>query len=533
MPSSAAHSVASRSGGDQLVLKPAIHSPPTTAAVAKGCTSAIILAQTQQFYPTPPTPSQQFHDPRAGSGYKDLRAQTPPRSPLPPNPDGTAEAATHRWCNLMNYYYQPFGEQSQQANSDSYYRLASEDYDIKIRQQPRDALLAQDGKEKARKPVDPPPIVEVNVRDAADPIRQFLQSPYLFMTTSLVPADTQYADANLAIDRGLCGSVVSSLHKLKDTDSKDGGFFVFGDVSVKKLGEHRLLFSLFELHKTTGEVLWHKSILSDIFTVHPQKEYPGLEESTHLSRTFADQGVRLRLRKESRTMGGSSSRKRSFPYGSQSNSQVAGPAYPQLSRSPSKRQRSEESQYGGYSVPPRSMNDPNAGYGGMSDPYNSPTSGSRLQPPGALLANRSRWSMYGGQGATSPNPSNDLAYRSNSLPRLDPSLTAGQPTSGVLPQGTVQQGSTATSNMNPSGQTAYQQQPFSYPNVAGGAGYSSFQQGQQYRADPGYAPQPGLYSSEHGVAQQYPDPSQGYPAGYDNSNNGRSSYQVPSTRGWS
>lgn len=125
------------------------------------------------------------------------------------------------------------------------------------------------------------------------------------MTTSLVPADTQYADANLAIDRGLCGSVVSSLHKLKDTDSKgasfhralgaienltsgplDGGFFVFGDVSVKKLGEHRLLFSLFELHKcvhsstrfedgekpvlisgrTTGEVLWHKSILSDIFT---------------------------------------------------------------------------------------------------------------------------------------------------------------------------------------------------------------------------------------------------------------------------
>lgn len=246
----------------------------------------------------------------------------------------------------------------------------------------------------------------------------------------------------------------------------------------------------------------------------------------------------------------SSSRKRSFPYGSQSNSQVgypaqprsgashtpgqvAGPAYPQLSRSPSKRQRSEESQYGGYSVPPRSMNDPNAGYGGMSDPYNSPTSGSRLQPPGALLANRSRWSMYGGQGATSPNPSNDLAYRSNSLPRLDPSLTAGQPTSGVLPQGTVQQGSTATSNMNPSGQTAYQQQPFSYPNVAGGAGYSSFQQGQQYRADPGYAPQPGLYSSEHGVAQQYPDPSQGYPAGYDNSNNGRSSYQVPSTRGWS
>ena len=40
------------------------------------------------------------------------------------------------------------------------------------------------------------------------------------MTASLVPADSQYPDASLAIDRGLCGATVSSLHKLKDTDSK-------------------------------------------------------------------------------------------------------------------------------------------------------------------------------------------------------------------------------------------------------------------------------------------------------------------------
>ena len=32
-------------------------------------------------------------------------------------------------------------------------------------------------------------------------------------------------------------------------ETKDGGFFVFGDLSVKKLGEHKLLFSLFELNK--------------------------------------------------------------------------------------------------------------------------------------------------------------------------------------------------------------------------------------------------------------------------------------------
>lgn len=98
--------------------------------------------------------------------------------------------------------------------------------------------------------------------------RQFLQSPYLFMQCSLVPADTQYPDPNVADEKGLCGSMVSSLHKLKDIDNKgmvesvqhskplrltrisaDGGFFVFGDVSVRRLGEHRLLFSLYELQK--------------------------------------------------------------------------------------------------------------------------------------------------------------------------------------------------------------------------------------------------------------------------------------------
>lgn len=29
----------------------------------------------------------------------------------------------------------------------------------------------------------------------------------------------------------------------------DGGFFVFGDLSIRTLGKHRLVFSLFELRK--------------------------------------------------------------------------------------------------------------------------------------------------------------------------------------------------------------------------------------------------------------------------------------------
>ena len=66
----------------------------------------------------------------------------------------------------------------------------------------------------------------------------------------------------------LTGTLVSSLHRLKDVDNTgtltlvdvvdvnvteltgpDGGFFVFGDLSVKVEGDFRLKFTLFEMRK--------------------------------------------------------------------------------------------------------------------------------------------------------------------------------------------------------------------------------------------------------------------------------------------
>jgi hypothetical protein len=103
--------------------------------------------------------------------------------------------------------------------------------------------------------------------------------------------------------QALAGSLVSSLHRLKDTNNQDGGFFVFGDVSCRQVGKHRLHFSLFDLHKETREVIFLGAITSKPFDVVLQKDFRGLEESTYLSRAFSDQGVRLRLRKEPRTYG--------------------------------------------------------------------------------------------------------------------------------------------------------------------------------------------------------------------------------------
>ncbi|KAJ5627348.1 Velvet factor, partial [Penicillium herquei] len=173
------------------------------------------------------------------------------------------------------------------------------DFDLSIRQQPNRARVAG-GKEKERKPIDPPPIVQLRVREEGSYLAtHYLQSPYYFMCCSLYDA-TEDRPVPVAPSTALAGTLVSSLHRLKDVDNSDGGFFVFGDLSVKIEGEYRLKFTLFEMR--TNQVTYLKTIISDAFTVSPPKSFPGMMESTFLSRSFADQGVKLRIRKEPRTM---------------------------------------------------------------------------------------------------------------------------------------------------------------------------------------------------------------------------------------
>ncbi|KAI5802225.1 velvet factor-domain-containing protein [Pyronema domesticum] len=177
-------------------------------------------------------------------------------------------------------------------------RVRSEDYELHIRQGPERARVAG-VKEKDRKPVDPPPIIQLKIRDDSDPAQNYLQSPYYFMCTNLYSA-THDQPSLIPPHQALAGTLVSSLHRLKDIDNSDGGFFVFGDLSVKIEGEFRLKFSLFEMLK--NEVIHIKSITSEPFTVYAAKNFPGMSESTFLSRSFGDQGVRLRIRKEPRTL---------------------------------------------------------------------------------------------------------------------------------------------------------------------------------------------------------------------------------------
>ncbi|CAG8467318.1 19850_t:CDS:2 [Rhizophagus irregularis] len=172
------------------------------------------------------------------------------------------------------------------STSNRQLQLDSNHYELIIRQQPKQARLCS-SKERDRRPVDPPPIIQLKVNGYGDEAQNFLQSPYYFMCANLVhPTDS--GESFTVSSRYLAGTVVSSLHKLKDIDNKDGGFFVFGDISVRVEGRYRLRFSLFEIIR--DEVVHIQSVVSDVFTVYSPKAFPGMSESTFLSRSFSDQG---------------------------------------------------------------------------------------------------------------------------------------------------------------------------------------------------------------------------------------------------
>lgn len=122
--------------------------------------------------------------------------------------------------------------------------------------------------------------------------------PFYFVSCHLMNADPDgKQDADLC-KKALLGTTTSSLHKLKDNHGHEGGFFVFGDLSVKNEGIFKLHFDLYEMRRT--EAILCTSTESAPFQVHTQRTFPGMGESTWLTRSFSEQGVRLRLRKDSR-----------------------------------------------------------------------------------------------------------------------------------------------------------------------------------------------------------------------------------------
>lgn len=97
----------------------------------------------------------------------------------------------------------------------------------------------------------------------------------------------------------------------------EAGYFLFPDLSVRHEGRYKLLFNLHEESKEEADLdignnepensfynnkwfNWRMQIRTVDFSVYSAKKFPGLSESTTLSRTVAEQGCRVRIRRDVR-----------------------------------------------------------------------------------------------------------------------------------------------------------------------------------------------------------------------------------------
>ncbi|KAE8444172.1 hypothetical protein EG329_000769 [Mollisiaceae sp. DMI_Dod_QoI] len=117
--------------------------------------------------------------------------------------------------------------------------------------------------------------------------------------------------------RNLIGSLAASAFRLTDPDDKIGIWFVLQDLSVRTEGTFRLRFSFVNVGVqnpppgsvgsgknvsttavNTGRAPVLASCFSESFTVYSAKRFPGVVESTHLSKCFATQGIKIPIRKD-------------------------------------------------------------------------------------------------------------------------------------------------------------------------------------------------------------------------------------------
>ncbi|KAK5997868.1 Developmental and secondary metabolism regulator VEL1 [Cladobotryum mycophilum] len=194
-------------------------------------------------------------------------------------------------------------------------------YQLTVLQQPERARACGSGMKanSDRRPVDPPPVVELRIIEGPSVEEgkdiTFDYNANFFLYASLEQARTlahgrvqNGAANNPPILTGVPASGMAYLDR-----PTEAGYFIFPDLSVRHEGYFRLSFSLYETTKEEKDfdlepaesdlppgVDWRMEIKTQPFNVFSAKKFPGLMESTSLSKTVADQGCRVRIRRDVR-----------------------------------------------------------------------------------------------------------------------------------------------------------------------------------------------------------------------------------------
>ncbi|KAK1750009.1 velvet factor-domain-containing protein [Echria macrotheca] len=205
-------------------------------------------------------------------------------------------------------------------------------YCLKVIQQPERARACGSGPKSSadRRPVDPPPVVELRIYEgdtwdrAQNKDITFLYNANFFLYATLeharVMAHGRVSTPAANSPPILTGMPVSGMAYLDRP--QEAGYFLFPDLSVRHEGRYRLTFNLYEETKededkdldapdskpgipgissaTGGSFDFRMEVKSQDFVVYSAKKFPGLTESTALSRVVAEQGCRVRIRRDVR-----------------------------------------------------------------------------------------------------------------------------------------------------------------------------------------------------------------------------------------
>ncbi|KAL2185427.1 hypothetical protein L209DRAFT_438833 [Thermothelomyces heterothallicus CBS 203.75] len=206
-------------------------------------------------------------------------------------------------------------------------------YRMRVIQQPERARACGSGPKSSadRRPVDPPPVVELRIYEGQTwELAQEKDITFVYNANFFLFATLEHARI-LAHARGtasstntppvLTGMPVSGMAYLDRP--LEAGYFLFPDLSVRHEGRYKLTFNLYEETKedkdrdkdcdsrshppiaglnpaTGGSFDFRMEVKSQEFVVYSAKKFPGLAESTALSRVVAEQGCRVRIRRDVR-----------------------------------------------------------------------------------------------------------------------------------------------------------------------------------------------------------------------------------------
>ena len=214
-------------------------------------------------------------------------------------------------------------------------------YILTIRQQPLAARACGFG-ERDRRVIDPPPIVQMSLRNfnpnSSSDLNE-LRWPFNIVHCALLSAAsdssnseslqdvTAVRDPNQSnrLSRRLMGTLVASpfigvdpaAPETGNEHSRLGCFFIFPDLSCRQNGLYRLRFTLMKVSMPSmtedGQGSIAESIDSEVFEVFSAKDFPGMRASTTLTKELKRQGATVSVKKgkNQRKRGGSQSERSS------------------------------------------------------------------------------------------------------------------------------------------------------------------------------------------------------------------------------